>query len=363
MKISVSGKNELIQSKKWGELHSIDGDNKIALEIYSDEIKRVKLESDKSLWMYIGALFVPVDVKGYYLDLLNKYRCVKNNDWVQEENLCPHRCGYHDKNNTEIHYKELHRSNARFKIAEKWIENIICRVPVGDNRKLYFNILGLNLSNMDLELFGENNHLDMVIYNRFYRTVLQSGFNYFFKNYKQITINKIYHDIGEQSSDKLFPWHPLKIVDIENDRISIKCKEIEFIDSDHRVSKKQESNFIQLLDLTLGATFCCLHNPSANQYKRRIGRAFKPVLMKLLDRRRAPNSSAWIGDYYKSKYYRTYQVSFFPREKTDLLSESTQFDIFGGPEDDQYETNVFYYDRPVILGSQVQKGLDGWPKS
>jgi len=343
----------------WGGLHPIENDNRINLEIYSDEIKRVKMESDGSTWMYLGALFLPIGVKGYYLKLLNNQRCIKNRDWQQDEDLCKHPCGYHEKNDTEVHYKELHRSNARFRIAENWIKNIICRVPVGYNRKLYINILGLNLSNMDLQLFGNDNHRDMIIYNRFYRTLLLGGMNYFFKNYK-VAINKIYHDKGEQSTDKLFPWHSIHRIGIENERVTNLPRTIEFIDSDHRESKKQESNFIQLLDLVLGATFCCLHNPSETEYKRKIGRAFEPTLAKLLDRQKAPNSSAWFGEYYRSEYKRTYQVSFFPKDKTELGSEITQFDIMGEPKEDPSERNCFYYDRPITLGSTIQRNLDKW---
>jgi hypothetical protein len=346
-------------NEDWGDLRPVENSNIIELEIYSDEIKRVKLESDGSIWMYLGAIFLPMKAKTYYTDLLNNHRCIKNSDWHQERDLCPHPCDYHERNDTEIHYKDLDRTNARFRIAEKWIENILGKIPTGDDRKLYINILGLNLSNMDLELFGENKHRDMVIYNRFYRTMISSGLNYFLKEHK-IIINKIYHDMGEQSSDKLFPWHSIHKIGITNERVLIRPRTIEFIDSDHRVSKKNESNFIQLLDLALGATFCCLHNPSDAEYKRKIGRAFRPILTKLLDRRKASDSGAWIGAYYKSKYYRTYQVSFFPRDSTELGNDIAQFDIQGEPKDDQPDKDVFYYHRPVILGSTIQEGLDKW---
>jgi hypothetical protein len=346
-------------SEKWGELSSIKNSNVINLEIYSDEIKRVKLELDGSTWMYLGALFLPIEAKGYYLNSLYNQRCIKNGDWHQDEKLCPYPCGYHDKNNTEIHYKKLHRTNARFRIAENWIKEIISRVPIGDSRKLYLNILGLNLSKMNLQLFGEDNNRDMAIYNRFYRTLLLSGINYFLKDYKVI-INNIYHDMGEQSSNKLFPWHSIRKIDIENEKVTILHKEIQFIDSDHRKSNMRESNFIQLLDLVLGATFCCLHNPSDADNKRKIGKAFKPTLKKLLDRKKAPNSSALIGDYYKSEYRRTYQVSFFPKDGTEIGNDLTQFNIFGEQRHDLFKRNGFYYDRPIILGKPKQEGLEKW---
>jgi len=88
----VHEENASNPANKWGELHPIANDNTIILEIYSDEIKRVRLESDNSVWMYLGALFVPMEVKEYYLSLLNNCRCIKNNDWHQQEDQCPHRC-------------------------------------------------------------------------------------------------------------------------------------------------------------------------------------------------------------------------------------------------------------------------------
>ena len=111
----------------------------------------------------------------------------------------------------------------------------------------------------------------MIIYNRFYRTLLLSGLNYFFKKYNKIMINNIYHDKGAQSSDELFPWHSIHKIQLSTDRIIIPEKTIDFIDSDHRISRRAESNFIQLLDLALGATYCCLHNPSDEDSKRKSG--------------------------------------------------------------------------------------------
>ena len=131
--------------ESWGELKSPGDNGIINLEIYSDEIWRVKLESNNSTWIYLGALFVPVDSKESYLKLLNNLRCIEYQDWKCDQSACLHPCKYHDKNNTEIHYKKMRGSNARFRIAEKWIDLFLKRVQVGDNKKLYINLLGLNL--------------------------------------------------------------------------------------------------------------------------------------------------------------------------------------------------------------------------
>ncbi len=84
-----------------GELKSTENTSEMTLEIYSDEIKRAKAP-DNSVWTYLGVLFVPKECKDYHLRMLNNLRCIQHQDW--KTNACPHNCGYHDKNNTVIHY-------------------------------------------------------------------------------------------------------------------------------------------------------------------------------------------------------------------------------------------------------------------
>ena len=357
--ITVSSRKTEDSKDNWGDLKAISNNEHIALEIYSDEIWQVKLNSDNSVWIYLGALFVPVDAKLDYMKLLNDLRCIKHCDWNNNKDLCLHPCGYHDKNDTEIHFKELDRSNARFRIAKNWID-VIKKVRIGDNKKIYLNILGLNLSNMDLELFGTNKNNDMAIYNRFYRTVLLSGLNYFFKKFNRIVVNKIYHDKGGQSSDVLFPWHSISKINLGNQRISIVDKNIEFLDSDHRISGKDESIFIQLVDLVLGATYFCLHNPSSANNKIEIGRAIRPILEVLLDRKRSEYNNAFIGKYYESKYRRTYQISFFPRNKINLDSDLKQLDVLGNSQNESSSRDNFYFNRDLLLDHTTQTGLDRW---
>ena len=83
-----------------------------------------------------------------------------------------------------------------------------------------------------------------------------------------------------------------------------------------------------MIDLILGATFSCLHNPSGKKEKIEIGLAFKPVLKTLLDRKRNQEKGYMEGSYYDSKYYRTYQISFFPKENIELDKAFSQLDIY-----------------------------------
>ncbi len=119
--IIVSSRKTEDSKDNWGDLKAISNDEHIALEIYSDEIWQVKLDSDNSVWIYLGALFVPVDVKLEYMKLLNDLRCIKHRDWKNNKELCLHPCGYHDKNDTEVHFKELDPQNV-VSDFKKWID-------------------------------------------------------------------------------------------------------------------------------------------------------------------------------------------------------------------------------------------------
>ncbi len=77
--------------------------------------------------------------------------------------------------------------------THSWIKDfLIERNNLGNKGLVYFNILGLNLTNMDLECFGENRSRDLTIYNRFFRTALKGGAKYFFAEYDEIVVRNIY---------------------------------------------------------------------------------------------------------------------------------------------------------------------------
>jgi len=332
--------------------------NKVELNIYCDEIYDVEDQLDGSKWMYIGALFVPLQYKEELLTILNNCRCIQHNNWHYSESECSHQCGFHTRNNTEIHYNEL-GANAKFRVAEKWINFIHKKACINHRKMLYFNILGLNLTKMNLQQFGNGSQVDYNLYNRFYRTVLKGGLNYFFKD-SEIVINTIYHDSGNQESHDLFPWHAISRVSDEIERVNIINNEIQFIDSDHRNSDSEESQLIQLIDIILGATYVCLHG-NTNSNKKAIGFKFKPVMEVLADRNRNPDGKGWIGSYYyeNNLFKRVYQVSFFPKTeipKDELLSYLTIY----GDKANYYDDNLFYFNRPVVVTDPDISTLDKW---
>jgi hypothetical protein len=323
------------------------------LEIFSDEILTVRDNHDNSKWMYFGTLIVQKEKKDQLLQQLNNLRCIKSNNWHPDISTCEDRCGYHDKNNTEIHYKELDESNARFRIAQNWLKFVRDERSPKTDRLFYFNILGLNLSAMNLEMFGEGSN-DLTIYNRFYRTTILGGLNYFFKG-RKIIIHNIFHDRGSQEVHRYIPWHAIHKIDLTNENTSIIPESIQFIDSDHRKSGKEESHLIQLIDILLGATYACLHNPSVGLEKRKIGYFFKPVLTCLLDRKKT-DYGPMSGTYYKSKFYRTSQVSFFPKNKFDMNTAP----LDGYNFDRRIGNGKFYYERQIQVMDPSEATLDQW---
>lgn len=308
--------------------------------------------------MYLGALFVPTAYKAEVLENINDFRCIKNKKWNNSKSNCPDSCRFHDENNTEIHFKEIHRSSARYQIAKNWISFFNKEACQKHRKMLYCNVLGINLSNISYCEFGSGGKTDLNIYNRFYRTLLMSGLNYFFKDYSSIVVNSIFHDRGGQEYHEFFPWHPILQTESKIDRLSIHCDKIKFIDSDHRDSELDESHLIQFIDLILGATFSTIHNSSSNSRKVEVCELFKPVLHKLLDRRKN-DMGQMVGDYYKSKYYRTYQVSFFPKNKMTPEEVITYLNLEGNTyKKEKFNEENFYYSR--VFSSKKQQTFEKW---
>jgi len=324
----------------------------INLEVYCDEINPVK--SDKTTWLYIGMLFIPKTKKARLLKHLLDGRCVPHNNWHLNRDMCPIQCNYHEKNDTEIHYHEIDRSNSRYRIAERWLKDfMIEKNNMGNMNLVYFNLLGLDLTKMNLDKFGPDEGRELMIYNRFFRTALRGGAKYFFAEYDRINIENIYHDKGSQEKHDYFPWHAGRKINLEDDKISISNENVIFVDSDHRRERSDligESNFIQFIDVILGSIFCCLHNPTKNVQKQNIGQAVRPLLHRLLNSPQNVNSS-----YH---YHRRQTISFFPKYKlSDEKEIYKQLNMFGDIKNVNKSYNQFYNKRPILLNEKEQRNL------
>jgi len=286
--------------------------NTITVTLYCDEIVKARLEDDilggePEYWDYIGILVVP---ESKYEALLNKLlnaRCLNPDNEVWEG--CESRCKWHDDNNTEVHYTDLNDTR-KYKIARSWVDLLIQNGK--QNRgSIYFYMLGLNRSKLDLEKFGpaSQQNRDIIIYNRFFRTAVQKSTKSFFHRFDHIIIEDIYHDAGSGEDHEYFPWHAVWKLGWEDEKLSFNCSEITFISSDHRKSDGDpvHSHFIQFIDLLLGSTFNILHYASQNPNKVDIALRAKELLGDRLIR--SPNNKN--SRYH---YFGRQRIEFFPRE-------------------------------------------------
>jgi len=286
--------------------------NAITVTLYCDEIVNGRLEDDvlggePEYWDYIGILVVPESKYEALLKKLLNARCLNEDNEVWEG--CESKCKWHSDNNTEIHYAELD-STKKYKVACSWIDFLL------ENGKqdwglIYFYILGLNRSKLDLEKFGPANqqNRDITIYNRFFRTAVQKSTKSLFHKFDRIIIEDIYHDAGSGEDHEYFPWHAVWKLGWEDEKLRFNCNEITFINSDHRKSDGDpaHSHFIQFIDLLLGSTFNVLHYASSNPNKLDIALRAKELLGDRLIRSPSNKNSRY-------HYFGRQRIEFFPRE-------------------------------------------------
>lgn len=290
-------------------------DKSIVLNLYCDEIKEYPLKiqcfnvSEK--WTYIGILFVPeFSLKKLYNDFTN-LRCLSQQP--KQWGSCTTHCPYHDLNDTEIHYQSVDEST-KYKIASNWIDYWL-----NDREKIYFYILGINLTKLDWNKFGPRNQKDKhtIIYNRFFRTALKGALKTYFGAYDTIIIQNIFHDRGNAEYHKYFPWHPIYKLQSEEDKIYFVNEQIKFINSDHRESDGDpvHSQFIQFIDIILGCFANCIHLNSINKNKYSLAVKAFPLVSRIIKRPENPNS--------RYKYYKRQMAQFFPKENLKGMDEKS----------------------------------------
>lgn len=249
-------------------------------EIFADETHFP--DNNGNEFLGIGCLFVPTENKYRLVKNLTNLRCLndKSRIWKWDSSDCKYNCKYHTINNFEIHSRKIDKStsDAKIRIYRKWVNFIINynRYNESYDKKLYFNILYLDLSKLDFDVFGVDKDTTN-IYNRFFRTVILSARSFYFKNH-DFTIKEIFHDIAdEKENHDYFDRHTIDYLSID-ERINVKTNRIKFIDSNHRnhnnIENKGNANLIQLIDLILGCCNQILFRTSSIENKNKIAGDF-----------------------------------------------------------------------------------------
>lgn len=267
----------------------------IKVNIYADEAMNRKCPYTNNNWHYMCLIIENIE-KPLLDDLINERFC----------NNFDKNSPYFEKNNHVLHWSEIKSSDEK-NICKRWFEYILC--PAKSEKKFYSYILGLNSSYLSKEEFGQENDFNSK-YNRFFRSAILYALKIFFGN-KKIIVENIYHEEGQQSQHKYFPWHCIYKIYEQEENITFNCKNIIFLPKDHK--KDRRSNLIQLCDCVLGVTTNIIHSiekSNKSRYREELADIYFPLLIRLIEK---PNNK---NSHYK--YYNRIMIRFFPKEKTDI---------------------------------------------
>lgn len=281
----------------------------IYLDLYVDESKNRKYKYGKNdeVIDYIMIMAIPKNKKHELLEEVINARCLNEN--VKKFGCCVEECRFHKENNCEIHYGKIDKENIKYKIADRWID-ILLKNNIYKKESIFFNILGIIESNLDMTVFGNEKQFGN-IYTRFFRTALLRLLKSF-NNYDRIIVDHIYHDFTtEMEQHKYFKTSAINKINLQEffkreRKIVFNTEEIEFIDSDHRKSKNVESQFIQLTDLILGLTCNVIHNDASNLAKIKLTEKIYPLISRILDEKTNSNKNSSYN------YFNKQTVGFFP---------------------------------------------------
>lgn len=271
----------------------------IRINIYADEVQQIPCPITKEIWIYIGLIIERLD-KPLLNDIIKIRYC--NNFEVNSS--------YFSKNNRIIHWSKLKSIDTK-NIAERWIKYILN--PTQSGEKFYAYVLGINLSKLNVDEFDRTNIFNSV-YNRFFRSAILYAIKTCFQD-KNVIIENIFHEDGQQKFHKYFPWQPILKIKEKADHIDILCTDITFLPKSHIESEggNKVSNLIQLCDLFLGLCVSSLHginDSKQSKYKEELLNLFLPLFERMINNPNNPKS--------RYAYKGRLMIKFFPKERTEL---------------------------------------------
>jgi hypothetical protein len=287
------------------------------VNIYVDEIKEYKNQLGEH-WAYIGVLIIPV-----------KHR-LKAQKGLQADRESAHYDG-------EIHFTELRNFSYAYQhqektaLAKKWLQRAL-----HDTEKIFhFNLLGINLTNLQHNLFGRTaRERRPAIYNRFLRAAILYPAQRFFAG-QMVQIKYLFHDETELQRHDWFKRHIVKAINGSEAPIYFDAHRIQFINSDHRRESHfpRESHFVQLCDLLTGAMTQVLDNRTGKNGCNELAGDIYPLVERLIHpqgRNAAVNSP---------NPFDRWRVSFFPsRQLTAAQLEDPAM----------RNASTFYVARPLL---------------
>lgn len=277
----------------------------VAVSIYADEIQEVESLITKEKWIYTAAIYERHD-KNILDDLIfHRYKKQELN-WHD----------YKEKNDLDIHWYGL-RSAAKKDIVTRWFKYLLSDCQ--NEKKFYFSLLGINVTNLNLAEFGRAQTFNAV-YNRFFRSMLKYSLKKFFSD--GVLVKNIYHEEGPQQSHTHFDWHTILKLEAD-EKLDFDCRKIEFLPKSHRSSER--SNIIQLCDVLLGL-FKDLHlgvDETYNINKKEL--ISSPFIQDLLIDRVIKKPGNTKSSY---SYCNRFNISLFPKIKSEPGSIHRKLDNY-----------------------------------
>lgn len=269
----------------------------VSIRLYCDEIKPYRNAVGEQ-WMYMGLLALPDEKYRAALACLNEAR-----DQI----------GY----DREVHFRKLNNYSyaptygEKTLLAKKWVESVMW-----DREKIFhFHLLGLHLDNLQQRAFGESGREQKRnTYNRFFRSALAYSIKAFFGR-RNVVISNIFHDnSNELEQDEWFDWHAIWRLDAAEKDLTFQTKKVEFINSDHHKEPEfsNDSHFIQLCDVLMGAFTQVLDARNTKDGCTEVGKCILPLAERLVDERRVRNPNS------RYCYFKRVSLSFFPSRKLTL---------------------------------------------
>lgn len=252
---------------------------------FADEIKP---EPNKP-WAYVAIISVPADRCKEALERLLADRQAHDNP------MNP--CG-------EIGWSDLKNMGARARIVHSWLDRV-----TNEHDLWRFSILGIDTSKLVMTAFGEGlGYQRLNIYKRFYRSCLAYHVATLSRRNDSVEVVRCYHDKeGRLEQDDWFRWHAQERIS-KAGNVTFGCREVTFVDSDHRREQKNSSasHFIQLCDVLAGASRYLLENHSPSEARDFASRPFLP----LLERINCPKQSLNVNSRYR--HVGRASISYFP---------------------------------------------------
>ena len=275
----------------------VDPKEAVYVNIYADEIWETTDIKTGEKWIYSAAIYERLD-NPILEDLINNRYCKNREKWED----------YKEQNDTNIHWAEIRKDANKKHIINRWLKYI--KEDCSLDQKFHFSLMGINLSNLEIDEFGDEQNL-LSIYNRFFRSMIKYSLKKFFGN--GVVVKDIFHEDGSQKNHYYFSWHTIFKLD-QDENLNFLCKEITYLPKSHKDDAR--SNIIQLCDVLVGILkdLHCGLDIKSNSIKNRLEILNSEVVQELLIKRviRNPNNP-------KSRYNhcKRFHLCFFPKTKSE----------------------------------------------